>query len=152
MIYPACESWVCAGVIVFCPPKGVQWTNRQLCSHRPGGHPEARARDSAEMEGGAEGTSRSVRWAEMFTTEKGINLFLLLSFHVFAHNTTKPTSHQQGCSLHNAQCILVLKLMKEREYIVIRTHSCQTKVSAGVQETHGQNTQYSSTLSCQTWL
>ena len=46
---------VCNGVSVS-RPKGVQWPDRQLCSHCPGGHSETRAGEFTQVEGGAEDT------------------------------------------------------------------------------------------------
>ena len=48
------RSATCNELNVLLPPKGVQWPNRQLCSHRPGGYSEARAGKFTQVEGGAE--------------------------------------------------------------------------------------------------
>lgn len=73
------KEWVCCGVHawmnriaasngvhVLRTPTGVQWPNRQLRSHRPGGYSKARTWKFTQMEGGAEGTPWSIRLVTMF--------------------------------------------------------------------------------------
>ena len=50
------QKCVYSEVKVSCPPQGVQWPHRQLCSHRPGGYSETGAGEFTQVEGGAEGT------------------------------------------------------------------------------------------------